>query len=152
MTRTAGYKTPVSVLVVVHTAAGEVLLLERATPPGFWQSVTGSLEPGETPQQAARRELEEETGLTTEAGEFRDHRHSVRFPILPAWRHRYAPDVRENTEHWFSLRLPRPLPIRLSPAEHRDLHWLGWRAAAAQASSWTNRDAILALGAELDAG
>ena len=37
-------KLPLSVLVVVHTAQREVLLLERAARPGFWQSVTGSLE------------------------------------------------------------------------------------------------------------
>jgi dihydroneopterin triphosphate diphosphatase len=151
MNQPAGYKTPISVLVVVHTLGGEVLLLKRVAPSGFWQSVTGSLEAGETPEQAARRELEEETGLSADAGEFRDHQHSVRFPILPAWRHRYAPDALENTEHWFSLRLARRLPVQLSTEEHRNFRWLPWRDAAAQATSWTNRDAILALGADLDA-
>ena len=38
-------KLPVSVLVVVHTEALDVLLLERAARPGYWQSVTGSLSP-----------------------------------------------------------------------------------------------------------
>ncbi len=36
------YKRPVSVLVVVHDPQGQVLLIERADQPGFWQSVTGS--------------------------------------------------------------------------------------------------------------
>ncbi|HUH00249.1 MAG TPA: NUDIX domain-containing protein, partial [Gammaproteobacteria bacterium] len=56
-------KRPISVLVVVHTRSGEVLLLERIQPPGWWQSVTGSLEAGETPWDAAVRELHEETGM-----------------------------------------------------------------------------------------
>jgi len=38
------YKQPVSVLVLVHTIDLQVLLLERADRPGFWQSVTGSLD------------------------------------------------------------------------------------------------------------
>jgi dATP pyrophosphohydrolase len=53
-------KLPRSVLVLVHTSDA-VLLLERLQPAGFWQSVTGSLEPGEDWEDAARRELEEET-------------------------------------------------------------------------------------------
>ena len=55
------YKRPQSVLVLVYTAAGQVLLLRRIRPRGFWQSVTGSLRWGESRQRAARRELFEET-------------------------------------------------------------------------------------------
>src|SRR5512145_1520230 len=40
----SGFKQPVSVLVVIYTAALDVLLLERSAHPGFWQSVTGSRE------------------------------------------------------------------------------------------------------------
>ena len=61
------HKRPESVLVVVYSADSQVLMLRRHEPPTFWQSVTGSLEWGEQPEQAARRELVEETGLDATA-------------------------------------------------------------------------------------
>ena len=58
------FKIPESVLVVVHTAGREVLLLERADRPGFWQSVTGSKDaPDEPLEETCRREVAEETGI-----------------------------------------------------------------------------------------
>jgi len=138
------YKRPESVLVVVYSRDGQVLMLRRTVPADFWQSVTGSLEWDETPVQAARRELREETGL--EAGdELVDAGQQRRFPILPAWRHRYAPDVDANLEHWFFFAVDRPVPVRMAPDEHSEYRWLPWREAAALASSHTNRDAIAAL-------
>ncbi|MFP5504763.1 MAG: dihydroneopterin triphosphate diphosphatase [Gammaproteobacteria bacterium] len=137
------YKRPESVLVLVHTVAGEVLLLRRRAPDDFWQSVTGSLEWGETPAQAARRELFEETGLAT-GDALIDCNTLNRFPILPAWRARYAPDVTENLEHVFRIGFAERPAIRLDPAEHLEYRWLDRDAAAAQATSHTNRDAILA--------
>lgn len=136
------FKRPESVLVLVYTAAGEVLLLRRRTPEDFWQSVTGSLEWDETPEQAARRELFEETGL--EAGDaLIDCQVINRFPILPAWRARYAPDVAENVERVFRIVYPDRPAIRLDPAEHLEYRWLDRESAAALATSYTNRDAIL---------
>lgn len=136
------HKRPESVLVLVYTAAGEVLLLRRCQPEDFWQSVTGSLEWDETPEQAARRELFEETGLV--AGDaLIDCQVINRFPILPAWRARYAPDVTENVEHVFRVAFPVRPAIRLDPAEHREYRWLARDSAAALATSYTNRDAIL---------
>ena len=135
------YKRPESVLVVVCTRRGEVLMLRRREPPDFWQSVTGSLEPGETPRQAARRELLEETGIDAEAVDCRYH---VEFPILPAWRARYAPGTVFNREHRFRLELEAIVDVRLNPVEHRTCRWLPREAAAALASSATNREAILA--------
>lgn len=135
-------KRPESVLVLVYTEAGEVLLLRRRAPEDFWQSVTGSLEWDETPEQAARRELFEETGL--EAGDaLIDCQVINRFPILPAWRARYAPDVTENVEHVFRVAFSARPAIRLDPAEHRECRWLDRASAAALATSYTNRDAIL---------
>lgn len=133
-------KRPESVLVVVYTEAGEVLLLRRREPSDFWQSVTGSLEWDESPAAAALRELGEETGLTTPAPRASGHRQ--RFEILPAWRARYADGVRENLEHEFRVRVPEPVPIRINPAEHLEYVWLPAAEAALRATSWTNRAAI----------
>jgi dATP pyrophosphohydrolase len=138
------YKRPESVLVLVHTVTGEVLLLRRRVPDGFWQSVTGSLERDETPAQAARRELREETGLEVGDAALVDCRITNRFPILPAWQGRYAADVTHNTEHVFSLALPTRTAVRLDPLEHLEYRWLGREAALALASSHTDRAAILA--------
>ena len=136
------FKRPESVLVIIYTCAGEVLMLERATPRGFWQSVTGSLHEGESALVAAQRELEEETGLVAEPV---DSGLTNTFPIAPAWRARYAPAVTHNHETVFTLALQRACEIRLNPAEHVEMRWLPREQAAAQASSWTNREAILAL-------
>ncbi len=140
------FKQPVSVLVVIHTTGGEVLLLERARHPGFWQSVTGSLEPGEVPAAAARREVAEETGIAAAAADFADWRLSNRYEIFAEWRHRYCPGVTHNTEHVFSLRLDGPRAVSVAPGEHLGYRWLPWREAAAACFSWSNRDAILMLG------
>jgi dATP pyrophosphohydrolase len=144
------YKRPESVLVVVYTRAGRVLMMRRADHPAFWQSVTGSLEWDVSSTRAtALRELEEETGIRAGADALRDWKKSNRYVIFPEWRHRYAPGVTENTEHIFSLELTREIEIHLNPAEHSEYVWLDFREAAAKATSWTNRDAILALSKEL---
>jgi len=145
------FKLPVSVLVVVHTAALEVLLLERAARPGYWQSVTGALERAEEPLAAtARRELHEETGIDAAAGRLEPWNIVNRFEIYPQWRHRYATGVTHNTEHVFGLLLPQRLPVTLAPQEHTAFQWLAWSAAAALCFSWSNRDAILRLGARME--
>jgi len=129
--------------VVVHTDDGQVLQLLRREPEGFWQSVTGSLKEGETPLKAARRELREETGLDGESG-LVDGGVINRYLIHPAWRHRYAPEVSENTEYVFHLALSGPCDISLSP-EHVDSRWLPREQAAQAAGSATDKAAILAL-------
>lgn len=141
----APYKRPVSVLVVIHTPALDVLLLERARHPGYWQSVTGSQEDGEALIDTARREVGEETGIIAAPGQIADWRLAHTFEIFAEWRHRYAPGVTHNVEHVFALQVPDPRPIRLAPGEHRAWRWLPWRAAAAACFSWTNREAILQL-------
>ncbi len=150
MTASEVPKTPVSVLVVVHTSALDVLLLERTAHPGYWQSVTGSLEGGEAPRDAAVREVGEETGIACTAADLVDWRLSNRFEIFPQWRARYGEGVTHNVEHVFSLCVPAGTPVRMAPAEHRAWRWLPWREAAAACFSWTNRDAILMLGLEAD--
>jgi len=137
------FKRPESVLIIVHTDDGQVLQLLRREPADFWQSVTGSLKEGETPLKAARRELREETGLDGDAGLI-DGGFINRYPIHPAWRHRYAPEVQENTEYVFHLALPAICDISLS-SEHVDSRWLPREQAAEAAGSATDKAAILAL-------
>ena len=139
------YKRPESVLVVVYTWTGKVLLLKRADDPDFWQSVTGSQLWEETePRQAAARELREETGLEA-IEDLRNLQLTYRYPILPKWRPRYAPEVRENTEHAFALELPEEILITVNPAEHAGYGWFTFDEAAEKVASWTNREVILKL-------
>ncbi len=141
----AQYKLPVSVLVVIHTADLQVLLMERADRPGFWQSVTGSQDTGETLHQTAQREVFEETAL--DAGRFglvNWHKQN-QYEIYQHWRGRYAPGITQNTEHVFSLRLPAILPVKLAAREHLQFAWLPWRDAADKVFSWSNADAIREL-------
>lgn len=141
----SAYKIPVSVLVVIHTADGQVLLMERADAPGLWQSVTGSQDAGETLMQTAIREVREETGL--DAGQFAltDWGIETRYEIYDRWRHRYAPGVTHNTEHVFGLCLPGALPVTLAPREHLRYRWLPREAAAEACFSPSNAAAIRRL-------
>jgi len=148
----SAHKIPVSVLVVVHTPDLQVLLLERADHPGFWQSVTGSQDEGETLAQTAARELREETGLDAARYGLSDWRKQNHYEIYQRWRHRYAPGVTHNTEHVFSLLVPRPLPVTLAPREHLRYEWLAWREAADKAFSWSNAEAIRELPQRIAAG
>ncbi|MDV6341268.1 dihydroneopterin triphosphate diphosphatase [Nitrosomonas sp. Is24] len=136
------YKIPVSVLVVIHTADLQVLLLERADHLGYWQSVTGSQDSGETLTQTAAREVFEETGLNVADYALTDWQTENRYEIYEEWRWRYGPDVRFNTEHVFGLSLPGILPIRIAAREHLNFMWLPWQQAADKVFSSSNADAI----------
>ena len=142
------HKIPESVLVVIHTPELEVLLIERADKPGFWQSVTGSLDaPGEPLQDTAARELREETGIIADGAAIvlHDWHLSNIYEIYPVWRHRYAPGVTHNTEHVFGVCVPRDTPIVLSPREHLQHVWLPHIDAADRCFSSSNAEAILQL-------
>jgi dATP pyrophosphohydrolase len=146
------YKIPESVLVVIHTADLQVLLIERADRAGFWQSVTGSLDtPDEPLAQTAARELFEETGIAADGAgiALRDWRLANIYTIYPVWRHRYAPGVTENTEHVFSVEVPRDIAITLSPREHLQYTWLPYLEAADKCFSSSNAEAILQLPQQL---
>ena len=141
-----GSKIPESVLVVVHSADLQVLLLERADHPGYWQSVTGSKDSLEEPlTQTCRREVSEETGLDVAAYELTDWQLQNRYEIYAHWRHRYPPGITHNTEHVFGLRLPEPLPVRIAPREHLRYVWLPWEEAAQKCFSMSNAEAIRLL-------
>lgn len=142
----AGFKIPRSVLVVIHTPALDVLLMQRADDPGFWQSVTGSLaSPDETHEAAALREVAEETGIHAAASGLRDWRIENEYEIHPQWRHRYAPGVTHNVERVFGLCVPAHVPVHLSAREHLAWRWLPWQEAALACSSRTNMEAIRLL-------
>lgn len=140
------FKTPVSALVLIHTVDLQVLIMERADKAGFWQSVTGSLEAGETPRQAAIREVLEETGLDATRYDLQDWQASNTYEIYPHWRYRYAPGITTNVEHLFALELPKEIAITLAPDEHVQYEWVDWREAAKRVFSWTNVDALKRLG------
>ncbi|WP_341912056.1 dihydroneopterin triphosphate diphosphatase [Polaromonas sp. YR568] len=140
------FKIPESVLVVIHTPALEVLLIERADQPGFWQSVTGSMDALDEPLAlTAAREVLEETGISARPEDFRDWALANVYEIYPVWRHRYAPGVTRNTEHVFSLCVPPGTAVTLSPREHRAWQWLPWREAADRCFSPSNAEAVLML-------
>jgi dATP pyrophosphohydrolase len=141
---TLQFKIPESVLVVIHTPELEVLMIERADKPGYWQCVTGSKDaPDEPLAFTARREVLEETAIT--GGVLRDWQLSNVYEIYPVWRHRYAPGVTHNTEHVFGLTVPAGTPVTLSPREHLQYRWLPWRDAADLCFSPSNAEAVLQL-------
>jgi dihydroneopterin triphosphate diphosphatase len=148
MTAPRSPKIPESVLVVIHTAELDVLLIERADKPGYWQSVTGSKDRVDEPfVETAIREVAEETGIVVgsaavPASKLRDWQMHNIYEIYPVWRHRYAPGVTHNTEHVFGLQVPRDVPVKLAPREHLRYRWLGWQAAADACFSPSNAAAI----------
>jgi len=142
----AGTKVPESVLVVIHTPDLQVLLLERADHPGFWQSVTGSKARVDEPlAETCRREVLEETGIDTAQHELTDWELVNRYEIYAHWRHRYPEGVTHNTEHVFGLLLPEAQPVRIAPREHLRYEWLRWEQAAERCFSWSNAEAIRQL-------
>ena len=150
-TAARAFKIPESVLVVIYTSALDVLLIERADQPGFWQSVTGSKDAADEPLvEPAVREVGEETGIAIGSAAvpmacLRDWRLSNVYDIYPVWQHRYAPGVTRNTEHVFGLQVPRDVAITLAPREHLQHAWLPWREAADRCFSPSNAEAILQL-------
>jgi dATP pyrophosphohydrolase len=142
------YKIPQSVLVVIHTADLQVLLIKRADTEDYWQSVTGAKDHAqESFETTAVREVAEETGIDARASgcELQDWGLENLYEIYPRWRYRYAPGVVRNTEHLFGLRVPAGTRITLSPREHTDYQWLPWREAAQACASPSNAEACLML-------
>jgi len=144
-------KIPESVLVVIHTGALDVLLLERADAPGFWQSVTGSKDSvAEALVETCVREVAEETGIAIGSAavplaHLVDWQLANVYDIYPQWQHRYAEGVTRNTEHVFGLRVAHDTAVRVAPREHLRHEWLDWRAAADRCFSPSNAEAILQL-------
>ena len=141
------FKTPISVLVLIHTSDLQVLLIERADKEGFWQSVTGSIETEDADlSSTAIREVMEETGLDAKQYKLEDWQFAQTYEIYEHWRYRYAPGVTQNVEHVFGLELPNIVDIKLAPNEHVAYEWVDWREAAKRVFSWTNVEALRLLG------
>ena len=141
------FKTPISVLVLIHTSDLKVLLIERADKSGFWQSVTGSIETEDIDLSAtAIREVFEETGLNALQYKLEDWQFAQTYEIYEHWRYRYAPGVTQNVEHVFGLELPNAVDVTLAPNEHVAYEWVDWREAAKRVFSWTNVEALRLLG------
>lgn len=138
-------KQPISALIVIYTPALDVLLLERADFPDFWQSVTGSRNGDETLRETAIREVGEETGLDAAHYALTDWQLQNVYDIYPQWLHRYPPGITQNTEHVFGLQLPQQAAVKLSPREHLRYQWLPWNVAADKVFSPSNRAAILQI-------
>ena len=123
--------------------------MERADAPGFWQSVTGSQNAGESLVHTAIREVQEETGLDATCFELRDWVIETRYEIYERWRCRYAAGVTHNSEHSFGLCLPEIQPVTLSAREHLNYAWLPLQAAAERCFSPSNAAAIRSLPSHL---
>jgi dihydroneopterin triphosphate diphosphatase len=140
------FKIPQSVLVVIHTPALDVLLINRTDSPGYWQSVTGSKDHEDEPlQETAIREVREETGIDCSECTLTDWHLENVYDIYPKYLHRYAPGVTRNREHVFGLCVPAGTPVALNPREHTAYRWLPWREAADACFSPSNAEAILLL-------
>lgn len=142
-------KIPISVLVVIYKSNRDVLLIERADRAGFWQSVTGSLDAiDEDLALAAAREVFEETGIAVDQlpkDALQNMHHQIDYEIYPEWRFRYPPGVTRNIEHWFALKVPDDVVVKLAPREHVAYEWLPYKDASKKCFSPSNGEAILKL-------
>lgn len=142
------YKNPNSVLVVVYAKnTHRVLMLQRKDDPEFWQSVTGSIEIGEKPIEAAAREVFEEIGLqishlqnSEKKQPLVDCQKQIEFEIFPHFRYKYAPNITHCVEHWFLL----PLESEQEPilSEHLAYCWVSVEEAVEMTKSPNNAQAI----------
>jgi putative (di)nucleoside polyphosphate hydrolase len=112
--------------VVLADATGRVFAGERIDTPGAWQMPQGGIDPGETPEMAGLRELEEETGvdraLVRVEAETADW---VRYDLPPellgrVWKGRY----RGQEQKWLLLRFSgTDADIRIETAHPEFARW-----------------------------
>ena len=137
------YKNNQSVLVVIYAKdTNRVLMLQRQDDPDFWQSVTGTIESGETPKNTAVRELWEEVRLeiSENSTALFDCKESIEFEIFPHFRYKYAPNVTHCREHWFLLAMEQEFEPVLS--EHLAYQWVSPEQAIQMTKSSNNAEAI----------
>ena len=137
------YKNNQSVLVVIYAdSTHRVLMLQRQDDPDFWQSVTGTIESGETPKNTAIRELWEEVRLeiSENSTALFDCKESIEFEIFPHFRYKYAPNVTHCREYWFLLAMEQEFEPVLS--EHLAYQWVSPEQAIQMTKSSNNAEAI----------
>lgn len=128
--------------MVLFSPASNVLLLQRDDDADFWQSVTGTIELGESPIQTAYREVAEETGMQLNLAlhEIGDCRHLNQYKIRQQWLYRYPEGTQYNNEHVFCAQVSEAASISLT--EHLSYQWLKKSDALKKVWSATNRLAI----------
>ena len=137
------YKNNQSVLVIIYAESTyRILMLQRQDDPDFWQSVTGTIESGETPKNTAIRELWEEVRLeiSENSPALFDCKESIEFEIFPHFRYKYAPNVTHCHEHWFLLAMEQEFEPVLS--EHLAYQWVSPEQAIQMTKSSNNAEAI----------
>jgi lipoyl(octanoyl) transferase len=101
--------------VMVHNGERVLLLHRRPERGNFWQPITGSIETGESPIDAARREIVEETGT---AGEPEAMNLVQSFMIESQYLSTKFASPIIATETGFASHADPHLPIRMDPEEH----------------------------------
>ncbi|AAX87375.1 TPA: dihydroneopterin triphosphate diphosphatase [Haemophilus influenzae] len=137
------YKNNQSVLVVIYAKnTNRVLMLQRQDDPDFWQSVTGTIESGETPKKTAIRELWEEVRLeiSENSTALFDCNESIEFEIFPHFRYKYAPNITHCKEHLFLCEAEKEFIPVLS--EHLAYQWVSPEQAIQMTKSSNNAEAI----------
>ncbi len=127
---------------MLYSTDSHVLLLQRDDDADFWQSVTGTIESGESPIETAYREVQEETGLILNPKDnaILDCRHINQYKIREQWLYRYPKGTIYNNEHVFCACIDKTHRITLT--EHLSYQWTNKRSAINKAWSESNRIAI----------
>lgn len=75
--------------VIVVNENGQVLLCYRVDVPEYTQTIQGGIDEGETPEEAARREIKEEIGINADQFEFKAY-------LLGTHKYDWTPEIVER--------------------------------------------------------
>ena len=123
-------------------AGPELLVMLRRPDQGlWWSSVTGMLEPGESAEAAAHRELKEETGLT---GTLTNLEFSHSFWMDPRILGLPPGEPRFNTEICYHMEVAADAQVELALDEHTEYRWCCFEQAH-DLMMWEGSKTALAL-------